>query len=79
MNVEYLLIYIQTDNEAADKARREAAPVVDRESQLPGVVGDILVASTKFSKEFRVVATEFEKDDDTNFHMDFIASFGNLR
>ncbi len=22
---------------------------------------------------------EFEKDDDSNFHIDFIASFGNLR
>ena len=22
---------------------------------------------------------EFEKDDDTNFHMDFISAFGNLR
>ena len=28
---------------------------------------------------FRVNPIEFEKDDDTNFHMDFIAATANLR
>jgi len=26
-----------------------------------------------------MTSLEFEKDDDTNFHMDFISSFANLR
>lgn len=29
--------------------------------------------------QLRVTALEFEKDDDTNFHMDFIGAAGNLR
>ncbi len=27
----------------------------------------------------KMTSLEFEKDDDTNFHMDFISSFANLR
>jgi ubiquitin-activating enzyme E1 len=28
---------------------------------------------------FRMTPAEFEKDDDTNFHIDFIAAMSNLR
>lgn len=38
--------------------------------QLPG---------TEARKLLRLVPVEFEKDDDTNFHLDFITAASNLR
>uniref|UniRef100_A0A674PK97 E1 ubiquitin-activating enzyme n=1 Tax=Takifugu rubripes TaxID=31033 RepID=A0A674PK97_TAKRU len=33
----------------------------------------------RFSSQFKLCAIDFEKDDDTNFHMDFIVASSNLR
>jgi hypothetical protein len=44
--------------------------VKERTSRLPGL-GQL--------SGLRISPLSFEKDDDTNFHMDFIRSFANLR
>lgn len=44
--------------------------VRERTSRLPGLAG---------LAGLRISPLSFEKDDDTNFHMDFIRSFANLR
>ena len=44
--------------------------VRERTSRLPGLAG---------LSGLRISPLSFEKDDDTNFHMDFIRSFANLR
>ena len=36
-------------------------------------------ARTALPQGFALKPNEFEKDDDLNFHMDFISAFGNLR
>ena len=37
------------------------------------------LAGAQFAPDFRLNVTEFEKDDDTNYHMAFICSLSNLR
>ena len=39
----------------------------------------LLAAASTLPANFDVAVNEFEKDDDMNFHMDFISGFGNLR
>ncbi|KAJ3586743.1 hypothetical protein NHX12_013137 [Muraenolepis orangiensis] len=38
-----------------------------------------LLPNLESSSKFKLIAIEFEKDDDTNFHMDFIVAASNLR
>jgi len=76
---------IETENKEED-ARRKAekgvgvssAPV-DDETAIKEEVTELLAVRSGLPPEFVVRANEFEKDDDTNFHMDFISAFGNLR
>ncbi|KAJ7390879.1 E1 ubiquitin-activating protein [Desmophyllum pertusum] len=62
-----------TDEEAA----QEGSGAVD-DDDLEKVKGAILAAKEKLSG-FKMAPVEFEKDDDTNFHMDFIVATSNLR
>lgn len=50
--------------------------VLDPDS-LEGVIGQL--PSTSSLKDFIVRKSDFEKDDDTNYHMDFITACSNLR
>ena len=50
-----------------------------RDSLIPSVVAQVDAARATLPAGFTVRGEEFEKDDDSNFHIDFIASFGNLR
>lgn len=71
---------IKTDDEAEDEARRNAAtPAVDITTELPKATELIKSAVASLKKGFKLHPEEFEKDNDENFHIDFIASFGNLR
>jgi Ubiquitin-activating enzyme active site len=36
-------------------------------------------AQSSLESSFKLEAIQFEKDDDTNFHMDFIAGLANMR
>lgn len=62
-----------TDSEATAAAAGSA----DQE-ELSAVI-EVLPPVDSFSKNFKMVALEFEKDDDSNHHMDFIVAASNLR
>jgi ubiquitin-activating enzyme E1 len=40
---------------------------------------DEIIENLKNVKECQIIPTEFEKDDDSNLHMDFIVACSNLR
>ena len=74
---------IETENKQEDAARQQAAgqaagPEAE-EAAIKQEVATLLEASGQLPAGFVVRANEFEKDDDTNHHMDFISAFGNLR
>lgn len=76
-------VVVETPEEA--KEREEAgrpAPVAasdqDDEAIITELLG-ILKISTEGVKEEDMIAADFEKDDDTNFHIDFITACSNLR
>jgi len=74
---------IETENKQEDAARQAVAgssaePLDDAEA-IKQEVTALLAASGELPAGFAVTANEFEKDDDTNHHMDFISAFGNLR
>ena len=43
-----------------------------------GLVSDLQSSSSSLSSQ-KIHPVDFEKDDDTNFHMDFIVACSNLR
>mmetsp|Transcript_42763 Transcript_42763/g.89422 ORF Transcript_42763/g.89422 Transcript_42763/m.89422 type:complete len:1071 (-) Transcript_42763:248-3460(-) len=69
-------IKIQTDEKAPEEGGQQAGSsewveqVRERSTRLPALGGLAGV---------RISPLSFEKDDDTNFHMDFIRTFANLR
>ena len=69
-------VKIAADEKAAaeEKAAALAAGPAD---ELDGLIKQLPARESLAG--FRVNPHEFEKDDDTNFHMDFIRSTGNLR
>jgi len=72
---------IETDNKEED-ARRKAAAAAEQEddaTKIEKIVQQLLAAAKELPAGFAVRPNEFEKDDDSNFHIDFIAAFGNLR
>jgi len=70
-------IKIITDEKATDKEKKEAELVEDDDEVIKRLETEIPPIS-KFS-ETKLTAIEFEKDDDTNFHIDFISATANLR
>ena len=73
---------IETDSKEEDAKRRAAAaaaPEADESVLIEQTLIKLLVAKKGLPAGFGVVPDEFEKDDDSNFHMDFISAFGNLR
>jgi len=67
---------IETDeSKKKEEAQKDEAPKVDE-------IEESLKHLYKFfssSKSFKLKPIEFEKDDDTNFHVDFISATANLR
>lgn len=59
------------ETEASEEERKKYQEYVE------GLIKD-LSDETKF-KDVKINEIEFEKDDDTNFHMDFITAASNLR
>jgi len=53
------------------------APQAADEKELQDIINELPAPSSLAG--FRLNAVEFEKDDDTNFHIDFIAAASNLR
>uniref|UniRef100_A0A7S3AS77 E1 ubiquitin-activating enzyme n=1 Tax=Haptolina ericina TaxID=156174 RepID=A0A7S3AS77_9EUKA len=72
---------IETDNKEEDARRKaaKAAEEVPDATKIEQTVLQLLVTAKSLPAGFKVAVNEFEKDDDSNFHMDFISAFGNLR
>jgi len=72
---------IETDNKEEDAKRKAAAAAASKPEgeQIREVLGELEQARAALPPGFALHPNEFEKDDDTNFHMDFISAFGNLR
>eukprot|EP01059_Diplonema_ambulator_P004685 TRINITY_DN1439_c0_g1_i1.p1 TRINITY_DN1439_c0_g1~~TRINITY_DN1439_c0_g1_i1.p1 ORF type:complete len:1077 (+),score=471.75 TRINITY_DN1439_c0_g1_i1:48-3278(+) len=67
----------QAEGEGAEK--KEAAPALEEDDvKMKAAVTEIGAESEKH-KEFKYFVNEFEKDQDDNFHIDFIQAFANLR
>uniref|UniRef100_A0A8C1TDL5 Ubiquitin-activating enzyme E1 n=1 Tax=Cyprinus carpio TaxID=7962 RepID=A0A8C1TDL5_CYPCA len=61
---------LQSANASIGKRRRRVAELEELKTLLP---------STEATSQYKLCPIEFEKDDDTNFHMDFIVAASNLR
>ena len=72
---------IETDNKEEDAKRKAAAAAAAKpeEEQIGEALAELLGAAGGLPAGFALKPNEFEKDDDLNFHMDFISAFGNLR
>lgn len=66
-------VKIETD----PKATSTAATAFDDDGAIAGLSDKLL--STSPSADCKLSPIEFEKDDDTNFHMDFISALANMR
>jgi len=64
-------------NENEEKERQERALNDEDEIQIKRIISE-LPSPSKLAG-YRLNPIEFEKDDDTNFHIDFITATGNLR
>uniref|UniRef100_A0A7R9V7B7 E1 ubiquitin-activating enzyme n=1 Tax=Chlamydomonas euryale TaxID=1486919 RepID=A0A7R9V7B7_9CHLO len=67
-------VHIETDPKAEKRGPVMAA---DDESLIEGLLDRLAKAALK--PGFRLNPIEFEKDDDTNYHMDLIAGLANMR
>ncbi|KAG2427387.1 hypothetical protein HYH02_014607 [Chlamydomonas schloesseri] len=73
-------VQIETDPKA-DRSKPAAADKThDDETVIEGLLGRLEGAVPGLAKEgFKLSPIQFEKDDDTNFHMDLIAGLANMR
>ena len=66
-------VKIETDPKAESNA------MIHDSSELDGMVVNLEKAAKTLPQGYRLSPVAFEKDDDTNFHMQFIAGFANMR
>ena len=74
--------FVPSDNvkiETDPKKPAETAAVDDDASGIDAMVAELEAVVKKLPKDYRLTPIVFEKDDDTNFHMQFIAGFANMR
>jgi len=69
---------IETD-ENAKKPNAEAEPVVASADEEFARVKDEIIKFIKAGHKHKLSVADFEKDDDSNFHIDFISATANLR
>ena len=71
-------VKIESDPKAEEKAKSEPAVAgSDDDAVCEQIIAQLPTPSSLAG--YRMVACEFEKDDDTNFHIDFITAASNLR
>jgi ubiquitin-activating enzyme E1 len=70
-------VRIETDPKAASAAPGPAAG--DDESTITSLAQQLREAQAKLEPGYKLEAIQFEKDDDTNYHMDFILGLANMR
>nr|KMM66273.1 hypothetical protein, variant [Coccidioides posadasii RMSCC 3488] len=70
-------VKIQADENEPDPNAQPAGGLNDDREELQRLIGSL--PSPKSLSGFKLVPVEFEKDDDTNHHIDFITAASNLR
>merc|ERR1719421_1181163 len=71
-------VKIQSDPKEEEKSKQQPpAPEVDEDEICEGLAKALPTPSSLAG--YRMTPVEFEKDDDTNFHIDFITAASNLR
>ena len=70
-------VKIETDPKAETAAATNGS--VSEDAVLERLAVQLEQAANTLPKDFRLLPISFEKDDDTNFHMQFIAGFANMR
>lgn len=70
-------VKIETDPKADSDA---AVPMADDEdTKIAALEAQLKAAHVKLAPGFRLAPITFEKDDDTNYHMDLITGLANMR
>jgi ubiquitin-activating enzyme E1 len=67
---------IETDPKADGK---ESADTAEEHTEVEVLLEELRNAVRKLPEEYRLTPITFEKDDDSNYHMQFIAGFANMR
>ncbi|KAJ8620630.1 hypothetical protein MRB53_029159 [Persea americana] len=62
-----------------EKATSLSAASVDDAAVINDLISQLEICAKKLPPGFRMNPIQFEKDDDTNFHMDLIAGLANMR
>lgn len=70
-------VKIQVNENETQNNQQQQESADDDETLCGNILNDLPVPSSKAG--YRMIPISFEKDDDTNFHMDFITSASNLR
>jgi len=70
-------VKINTDENATDKDKKEPEPIEDDDQTIQRLLDEI--PPPKKLEGYKLYVIEFEKDVDTNFHIDFITAAANLR
>jgi len=78
---EYVAKTIKVETDEKKEENKEPAPVADLENDEEALSNlmQVLSVSTQGLAQDSITAAEFEKDDDTNFHIAFINAVANLR
>jgi ubiquitin-activating enzyme E1 len=69
-------VRIETDPKATETASLGG---MDDDAIIDALLQKLETVREKFSPDYRLTAVEFEKDDDSNFHMDAICGLSNMR
>lgn len=70
-------VKIETDPNA--KEPKDSAMHADDGTRIDELCAELDTVRGNLPEGFRVAAISFEKDDDSNFHMDLITSLANMR
>lgn len=73
-------VTIETDPKATKASSvPSAAAHVDDDAVIDALVAKLTAAAGGLPPSYRLAPVTFEKDDDTNYHMDAIAGLANMR
>jgi ubiquitin-activating enzyme E1 len=72
-------VHIETDPKAGEKKGASKLPTADDEGAIESLIEKLTQVKGSLAPGYRLSPVQFEKDDDTNHHMDMIAGLANMR
>jgi len=72
-------VYIETDPDAQQGSESRVGATIDDREESEKLWQKLMELKKELPDGFELRPIEFEKDDDTNYHMDAIAGLANLR